>query len=60
MKTVTLKTAKRGIDSPPPSLGVLRAIANLPDDIEEGELVNVVVSDGRVLGAGGFQQAALP
>ena len=55
MKTITLKPRKEE--------SILRhhpwvfsgAIANLPDDIEEGELVNVVASDGRVLGAGHFQ-----
>ncbi len=55
MKTITLKPRKEE--------SILRhhpwvfsgAIANLPDDIEEGELVNVVASDGRVLGTGHFQ-----
>lgn len=31
------------------------AIASLPDDLEEGELVQVVGADGRVLGTGHFQ-----
>jgi 23S rRNA (cytosine1962-C5)-methyltransferase len=31
------------------------AIASLPDDVEEGELVKVVSADGRTLGCGHFQ-----
>lgn len=55
MKTIKLKPKKEE--------SVLRhhpwvfsgAIASLPDNLEEGELVSVVSADGRVLGTGHFQ-----
>ncbi len=55
MKTIKLKPKKEE--------SILRhhpwvfsgAIASLPDDIEEGELVKVVSADGRPLGIGHFQ-----
>ena len=31
------------------------AIKNLPDGIEEGDLVSVAASDGRIIGCGQFQ-----
>ncbi len=55
LKTITLKRGKEE--------SLLRfhpwvfsgAIANLPDDIEEGEVVKVIASDGRLLGVGHYE-----
>ena len=55
LKTITLKRGKEE--------SLLRfhpwvfsgAIANLPDDIEEGEVVKVVSSEGKLLGVGHYE-----
>ena len=59
IKTLRLQTRQRRLTRPFSSLGLLGALAQMPghdsSEIEEGDLVRVAASDGRIIGTGHFQ-----